>query len=191
MSATSPATRLTFRLVLLSTSITISYNNCGHEFNVQPSRLQLKGHESRAHSPWRNRPIEESLRLFEDMRFGRFVFVCQLNCQVRNGSILNIFLCLKSCCSRGKIDEGKATLRLKFIMDVRSCLLMSLLHFSRLHIGSETSTLRFRMARLTPSRIVSSSPITTELATSGAFTRHTTLRTLSVTPSRTSRLPLE
>ena len=30
--------------------------------------LQLKGFEARVHSPWRDRPIEESLRLFEDMR---------------------------------------------------------------------------------------------------------------------------
>ncbi|XP_046840394.1 glutamine--tRNA ligase-like [Xenia sp. Carnegie-2017] len=37
-------------------------------------------------SPWRDRPIEESLRLFEDMK-------------------------------NGKIDEGEATLRMKFIMD--------------------------------------------------------------------------
>ena len=39
-----------------------------------------------AHSPWRDRPIEESLRLFEDMK-------------------------------NGKIDEGKATLRLKHILE--------------------------------------------------------------------------
>ncbi|KAE9550632.1 hypothetical protein FO519_006149 [Halicephalobus sp. NKZ332] len=39
-----------------------------------------------AHSPWRDRPIEESLRLFEDMK-------------------------------NGKIDEGKAILRLKHILE--------------------------------------------------------------------------
>lgn len=46
----------------------------------------LKGHATREFSPWRERPVEESLRLFEDMR-------------------------------AGKIDEGKATLRVKHIMD--------------------------------------------------------------------------
>eukprot|EP00050_Salpingoeca_kvevrii_P014165 m.33162 g.33162 ORF g.33162 m.33162 type:complete len:831 (+) comp5596_c0_seq2:33-2525(+) len=47
---------------------------------------ELKGHESRTFSPWRNRPIEESLSLFEDMK-------------------------------NGLIDEGKATLRLKHVME--------------------------------------------------------------------------
>lgn len=46
---------------------------------------ELKGHETRVDSPWRNRPIEESLALFEDMK-------------------------------NGKIDEGKASLRLKHTM---------------------------------------------------------------------------
>eukprot|EP00117_Sycon_ciliatum_P049901 scpid45389/ scgid35306/ Probable glutamine--tRNA ligase; Glutaminyl-tRNA synthetase len=46
---------------------------------------ELKGHNI-AFSPWRERPIEESLQLFEDMR-------------------------------KGKIEEGKATLRMKHIME--------------------------------------------------------------------------
>ena len=49
---------------------------------------QLKGYEDRKHSPWRDRPLEESLKLFEDMK-------------------------------RGLIDEGKATLRMKHVMEVR------------------------------------------------------------------------
>ena len=44
-----------------------------------------KSREERTNSPYRNRPIEESLSLFEDMR-------------------------------KGKIEEGKATLRLKMDM---------------------------------------------------------------------------
>eukprot|EP00043_Microstomoeca_roanoka_P006570 m.63980 g.63980 ORF g.63980 m.63980 type:complete len:772 (+) comp13472_c0_seq1:155-2470(+) len=47
---------------------------------------ELKGFEDRSMSPWRDRPIEESLQLFEDMK-------------------------------RGLIDEGKATLRMKHIME--------------------------------------------------------------------------
>ena len=31
--------------------------------------VQLKGFEDRQFSPWRDRPIEESLRLFDDMRY--------------------------------------------------------------------------------------------------------------------------
>ena len=50
---------------------------------------QLKGYEDRKHSPWRDRPIEESLKLFEDMK-------------------------------NGLVDEGKATLRMKHVMDVSS-----------------------------------------------------------------------
>ena len=46
---------------------------------------EIQGHDP-ADSPWRNRPIEESLQLFEDMK-------------------------------NGKIDEGKATLRMKHIME--------------------------------------------------------------------------
>ncbi|CAB4027783.1 glutamine--tRNA ligase, partial [Paramuricea clavata] len=46
---------------------------------------EIKGHNPPP-SPWRDRPIEESLRLFEDMK-------------------------------NGKIDEGEATLRMKFTMD--------------------------------------------------------------------------
>lgn len=47
---------------------------------------ELKGFENREMSPWRERPMAESLQLFEDMR-------------------------------RGLIDEGKATLRMKHIME--------------------------------------------------------------------------
>eukprot|EP00049_Salpingoeca_infusionum_P023737 m.13685 g.13685 ORF g.13685 m.13685 type:complete len:806 (+) comp5979_c0_seq2:523-2940(+) len=47
---------------------------------------EIKGYESREYSPWRERPIEESLKLFEDMK-------------------------------NGLIDEGKATLRMKHVMD--------------------------------------------------------------------------
>lgn len=46
---------------------------------------ELKGHETRIESPWKNRPVAESLALFEDMK-------------------------------NGKIDEGKAALRLKHTM---------------------------------------------------------------------------
>lgn len=46
---------------------------------------EIKGHNPPP-SPWRNRPIEESLALFEDMK-------------------------------KGKIDEGKATLRMKYVME--------------------------------------------------------------------------
>eukprot|EP00041_Stephanoeca_diplocostata_P012800 m.215364 g.215364 ORF g.215364 m.215364 type:complete len:783 (+) comp19095_c0_seq1:55-2403(+) len=46
---------------------------------------EMKGHETKVHSPWRDRPIAESLQLFQDMK-------------------------------NGKIDEGKATLRMKHIM---------------------------------------------------------------------------
>ena len=46
---------------------------------------EIQGHNIED-SPWRNRPIEESLALFEDMK-------------------------------KGKIDEGKATLRMKHIME--------------------------------------------------------------------------
>lgn len=51
-----------------------------------PYLHQLKGFKDRAHSPWRERPVEESLKLFEDMR-------------------------------HGLIDEGKATVRMKHIME--------------------------------------------------------------------------
>eukprot|EP00055_Hartaetosiga_balthica_P018668 m.135083 g.135083 ORF g.135083 m.135083 type:complete len:768 (+) comp9826_c0_seq1:21-2324(+) len=51
----------------------------------QPAE-ELKGHEDRKFSPWRERPIEESLKLFDDMK-------------------------------KGLIDEGKATLRMKHIME--------------------------------------------------------------------------
>ncbi len=35
-----------------------------------PSTLLCRSREKREPSPWRNRPIEESLKLFEDMRRG-------------------------------------------------------------------------------------------------------------------------
>ncbi|KAK6175326.1 hypothetical protein SNE40_013814 [Patella caerulea] len=57
----------------------------GHAYICHQTAEEVKGHNN-PDSPWRNRPIEESLKLFEDMR-------------------------------KGKIDEGKATLRMKTILE--------------------------------------------------------------------------
>ena len=57
----------------------------GDAFVCHQQADELKGHETRADSPWKNRSIEDNLLLFEDMK-------------------------------NGKIDEGKATLRMKHTM---------------------------------------------------------------------------
>jgi glutaminyl-tRNA synthetase len=57
----------------------------GHAFVCHQTYDEIKGMNIPP-SPWRDRPIEESLRLFEDMK-------------------------------RGKIEEGKATLRMKMVME--------------------------------------------------------------------------
>ncbi|XP_065911803.1 glutamine--tRNA ligase-like [Dysidea avara] len=57
----------------------------GHAYVCHQQYEEIKGHNPPP-SPWRDRPIEESLRLFEDM-------------------------------SKGKIDEGMATLRMKLTME--------------------------------------------------------------------------
>ena len=57
----------------------------GDAFVCHQQADELKGHETRADSPWKNRSIEDNLLLFDDMK-------------------------------NGKIDEGKATLRMKHTM---------------------------------------------------------------------------
>eukprot|EP00039_Didymoeca_costata_P008361 m.110946 g.110946 ORF g.110946 m.110946 type:complete len:830 (+) comp14052_c1_seq1:86-2575(+) len=66
---------------------------------------ELKGHETRVESPWKNRPVEESLRLFEDMKAGK----------IDEGKAT---LRLKHVMKDGKIDP--VAYRIKFHHHVRT-----------------------------------------------------------------------
>jgi glutaminyl-tRNA synthetase len=74
---------------------------------------EIKGHNPPA-SPWRNRPIDESLRVF-NVRLSLSLWVCvtdTTDCVVKYLDLLS-----KKDMRRGLYDEGEATIRMKLTME--------------------------------------------------------------------------